>query len=195
MRQGRRAGAATMVAALVSLCALAGCSSSNGSSESVGSTSSSAPTTTASAPTTTTPTSTTVPAADAAILAAYRAEWAAYEHALATANPLDPGLAATMVNPLLHQVEGYLVAYHEEGIVGRGSIALDPRVASLGASAATVLDCQYSASLLYYKASGKEVPPITKPEHDGVKATLVLDGSTWKMKSQHVTEGSCPAGY
>ena len=32
-------------------------------------------------------------------------------------------------------------------------------------------------------------------EHVGVKATLVLDGSTWKVKRQDITEGSCPAGY
>jgi hypothetical protein len=129
------------------------------------------------------------------VLAAYRAEWASYEHALATANPLDPALKATMVNPLLHEVIGNLVTDNQEGIVGKGPIQLDPHVSSLTGSSATILDCPYSASLLIYKKTGKQVPPITKPEHDAVKATLVLDGSTWKVKSQDITEGSCPAGY
>jgi len=129
------------------------------------------------------------------VLTAYRAEWAAYENALSTANPLDPVLQATMVNPLLHEVIGNLVTYNQEGIVGQGSIQLDPHVATLGESSATVLDCPFSSGFLIYKKTGKQVPPITKPEHDAVKATLVLDGSTWKVKVQDITEGSCPAGY
>jgi hypothetical protein len=100
-----------------------------------------------------------------------------------------------MVNPLLHQVEGSLVVDNQEGIVARGSITLHPRVASATATSATVLDCTYSASFLVYKKTGKQVPPITSAEHVGVKATLVLDGSTWKVKRQDLTEGSCPAGY
>jgi hypothetical protein len=158
------------------------------------------PTTTAHQSTTTStlpghPSTTTVPPTDAAILAAYRAEWSAFEHAEADANPLDPLLKATMVDPLLHQVEGYLVADNQEGIVGRGPITLDPKIASATATSATVSDCSYSKAYLYYKRSGKEVPPITGPERIGVKATLVLNGSTWKVKSQVLTEGSCPAGY
>jgi hypothetical protein len=104
-------------------------------------------------------------------------------------------LAATMVNPLLHQVEGSLVADNQEGIVARGPITLHPHLASTTATSAIVLDCTYSASFLVYKKTGKQVPPITSAEHVGVKATLVLDGSTWKVKRQDLTEGSCPAGY
>ena len=163
-----------------------------------GSRTASPPSTTTSLPaasTTTAPATTTLPPDTTAVLTAYRAEWASYEHALATANPLDPSLAATMVNPLLHEVIGNLVTYHQEGIVGQGSIQLYPRVATLGGTSATVLDCSFSSGFLVYKRTGKQVPPITKPEHDAVKATLVLDGSTWKVKSQDITEGSCPAGY
>ena len=54
------------------------------------------PTTTTSTPVT----ATTDPTATA-VLAAYRAAWAAFEHALADANPDDPALAATMVDPQL----------------------------------------------------------------------------------------------
>ena len=129
------------------------------------------------------------------MLTAYRAGWDAYEHALATANPLDPALKATMVNPVLHQVIGNLVTDNMEGIVGKGTITLDPHISSIDGSSATVLDCAFSSSLLVYKKTGKQVPPLTKPEHDAAKTTLVLTGSTWKTKSRQVTEGSCPAGY
>ena len=144
-----------------------------------------------------TPTSTTAPASAeaAAVLTAYSAGWTAVENATVDANPLDPALKATMVNPVLHQVIGNLVTDNMEGIVGTGSIALHPHVASIDASSATVLDCSLSSFFLIYKKTGKQVPPVSKPEHDAVKATLVLDGSTWKTKSRQITEGSCPAGY
>ena len=38
------------------------------------------------------------------------------------------------------------------------------------------------------------VPPITPPENDGVQATLVLTGGTWKVSKQTVTEGRCAPG-
>ncbi len=164
------------------------------------STPSSSPSTTTVVPSTSAPpsssTSTTAPNPEtAAVLTAYRAGWAAYEQATKSANPLDPNLPATMVNPLLHQVEGNLVTYNEEGIVGTGTIELHPRVASIAATKAVVVDCSYSDAFLVYKKTGKQVPPVSKAENVGVKATLVLDDGTWKVKSQNLTEGSCPAGY
>jgi hypothetical protein len=190
MRVSWRVDQATIVGVVVSMSlALSACGSSHGAvppATSIKSTTSS---------TLPSLTSTTIPSADAAILSAYRAGWTAFEEAEADANPLDPMLAATMVNPLLHQVEGSLVADNQEGIVARGLITLHPLLASATATSAIVLDCTYSASFLVYKKTGKQVPPITGAEHVGVKATLVLDGSTWKVKRQDLTEGSCPAGY
>lgn len=146
---------------------------------------------------TTAPTTSTVAtnAAETAVLNAYRAAWSAFEHAGLTANPLDPSLKATMVDPLLHEIEGYLIEDNQEGEVARGTIQLHPHVASLGATKAVVLDCSFSSDFLIYKASGKQVPPISKPENDGVRATLVLEGSTWKVSQRVITEGSCLAGY
>ena len=144
-------------------------------------------------PTTTTSSSTSV-ASSAAVLGAYRAEWAAYQRALATANAYDPSLAATMVDPLLQKVRANLLGYQNAGIVGRGSIQLNPRVVSISATTATVDDCNFSSSELVYAKTGKPVPPITPPEHDYVKATVVLVNGAWKVSQQNVTEGKCPSG-
>jgi hypothetical protein len=100
-------------------------------------------------------------------LAAYRAGWAAFEHALADANPEDPELPATMVDPQLQQVKGNLLADQEQGMVGRGTFTLHPKVTALSATSATVVDCAYSTAALVYQASGKPVPPVTPPENDG----------------------------
>ena len=140
-----------------------------------------------------TSTSTTDPAT-AAVLAAYRAGWAAFEHALADANPEDPELAATMVDPQLQQVKANLLADQRQGMVGRGTTTLHPKVTALSATSATVVDCAYSSAELVYQATGKPVPPVTPPENDGVTSTLVLSGGAWKVSKQIVTDGKCAPG-
>lgn len=190
MRHGRRTGGAAFAAALVGLGALAGCSGSHGAAGSAAHRPFTiAPST---VPTSALPPSTTSPYAP--VLAAYRAGWAAFEHALADANPEDPELAATMVDPELQQVKANLLADEQQGMVGRGTTTLHPRVTALSATSATVVDCAYSTAELVYKATGKPVPPITPPENDGVTSTLVLSGGTWKVSKQIVTDGRCAPG-
>lgn len=143
---------------------------------------------------TTNATSTSGGSTYAAVLAAYRAGWSAYEGALADANAEDPALGATMVDPLLQRVKANLYAYQRQGIVGRGPVALNPKVVTLSPSTAVVVDCTFSSSELVYASTGKPVPPVTPPEHDGVRATLVLTAGSWKVSQQSVTEGKCAAG-
>ena len=140
-----------------------------------------------------TPSSTTDPASTA-VLAAYRAGWRAFEQALAIANPADPALAATMVNPQLQGVKANLLADQRQGMVGRGTFTLHPKIVSISATTATVVDCAYSTAALVYESTGKPVPPVTPPENDGVRATLVLTGGTWKIAKQTVTDGKCAPG-
>ncbi len=128
------------------------------------------------------------------MLEAYRASWSAFEHAAADANPEDPELASTMVDPQLQSVKANLLADQRQGIVGRGTFTLHPRIVALSATTATVADCAYSTAVLVYSSTGKAVPPITPPENDGVQATLVLTGGTWKVYKQTVTDGSCAPG-
>jgi len=128
------------------------------------------------------------------VLAAYRAASGAFEQALVTANPADPALAATMIDPQLQSVKANLLADQRQGIVGRGSVTLHPKVLTLSGSTATVIDCAYSTTDLVYKATGKPVPPVTPPENDGIRATLDLAGGSWKVAKQTVTEGSCAPG-
>lgn len=140
------------------------------------------------------PTSSTASSRDAQVLAAYRAAWAAFEHAATNANPDDPLLAATMTGPQLEGVKANLLADQRQGIVGRGSFVLHPKIVSISATGAAVVDCVYSTAELVYKATGKPVPPVTPPEHDGVRATLVLSGGRWKVDKQTVTDGKCAPG-
>ena len=143
---------------------------------------------------TTKATSTPDDGADAAVLAAYRAAWRAFEHAASDANPSDPLLPATMVDPQLQGVKANLLADRRQGIVGRGTFTLHPKVESITTSTATVVDCLYSTAVLVYANTGKPVPPITPPENDGVRAMLVVSGGTWKVYKQTVTDGKCAPG-
>ena len=143
---------------------------------------------------TTKATSTTGGGTDAAVIAAYRSGWHAFEHALADANPSDPLLPATMVDPQLQSVKANLLADQRQGMVGRGTTTLHPKIIALSASSATIVDCAYSTAELVYQATGKPVPPVTPPENDGVTSTLILTGGTWKVYKQTVTDGKCAPG-
>jgi hypothetical protein len=144
-------------------------------------------------PTGSTSPSTTDPAT-AEVLAAYRASWRAFESAATDANPEDPALAATMIDPQLQGVKANLLADQRQGIIGRGTFTLHPKVVALSATTATVVDCAYSTAVLVYAATGKPVPPVTPPENDGVRSALVLTGGTWKVYKQTVTDGTCAPG-
>jgi hypothetical protein len=140
--------------------------------------------------------STTTNSQAVAVIAAYRAEQTAFEQALQQANPNLTALAQTMTGAQLVSTRGALVTDQVDGIVGRGSVRLHPKLASVTGNQAVVHDCLFSALELMYSTTGKPVPPVTSPEHDGVQATLVqVAPGTWKVSDQHVTDGSCPAGY
>ena len=141
-------------------------------------------------------TSTTTDSQASAVIAAYRAGWAAFEQAQKRANPDASALAATMANPLLQLVRRNLVADQHDGIIVRGSITLHPKLRMLTADRAVVLDCAFDGTELVYRATGKPVPPITRPQKAGVHSVLVrLMPGVWKVADQSVTEGSCPRGY
>ncbi|MDA8072866.1 MAG: hypothetical protein M0Z82_15005 [Actinomycetota bacterium] len=165
-----------------------------GSSGSASTSTTDRPKTSAPSSTATTSTRTTTSATAAAVLAAYRAAWSAFDSAASVANPEDPALAATMVDPQLQSVKANLLADQRQGIVGRGNFALHPKITALSATSATVVDCVYSTAVLVDKATGKQVPPVTPPENDGVTATLVLSGGSWKVSKQTVTDGKCAPG-
>jgi hypothetical protein len=191
MQSGRRSIRSASIAAALSLSlALSACASTPSGSPST--TGTKAPIASTSIPATTT--TTTLAPTSVAVLNAYRAGWAAFEHALADANPSDPELAATMVDPQLQGVRANLLADRKAGMVGRGTTTLHPKIIALSATTATVVDCAYSTAELLYATTGKPVPPVTPPENDGVRSILVLSGSTWKVSKQTVTEGTCAPG-
>ena len=193
MQLGRRSGHAAILAVGVSLSVLlsaCGTAHPSAGSRSRASATTSAPTSS----TSTTPATSSTSGETAAVLAAYRAGWKAFEQALATANPEDPALAATMVDPQLQGVKANLLADQRQGMVGRGTFTLHPKVVSMSATTATVVDCAYSTAELVYVSTGKPVPPVTPPENDGVRATLVLAGGIWKISKQTVTDGKCAPG-
>jgi hypothetical protein len=140
-------------------------------------------------------TTTTNPQA-AAVLSAYRAEQEAFDQAFLTANAYLPDLARTMVDPQLQLVERNLLGEQHDGMVGKGNVVLHPHVVSINGSQAVVEDCLYSTQELVYASTGNPVPPVTPPEHDGVRSVLTeVSPGTWRVSQQTVTEGNCPPGY
>lgn len=133
---------------------------------------------------------------DAAVLSAYRASQVAFDQAIQQADPTLAALAQTMTGSELDSVRRSLVSDQANGIVGRGTVQVHPKLVSISGGRAVIHDCTFSSLELVYKSTGKPVPPATPPEHDGVAATLIQTSpGTWKVSTEHVTEGSCPAGY
>ncbi|HET9732298.1 MAG TPA: hypothetical protein VFP54_06435 [Acidimicrobiales bacterium] len=142
-----------------------------------------------------TATTTTDPEA-AAVLTAYRAEQAAFTAAVDRADPTWPGLAETMTGAQLDSVKRSLVADQISGVVGRGSVQLHPKVASLNGNQAVVLDCAFDSSELVYAKTGKPVPPVTPPGPVAIRSTLLeVQPAVWKVAQQDTKDGPCPAGY
>lgn len=133
---------------------------------------------------------------DAAVLSAYQAEQAAFEQAVDNADPTLPTLAQTMTGTQLTSVERSLVADKTNGIVGRGTVQLHPKVSYVRGTQALVLDCAFDSSELVYAATGKPVPPVTPPEKVAVRSQLTeVSPGVWKVSDQHTSGGSCPPGY
>jgi hypothetical protein len=141
------------------------------------------------------PTTTTNPQA-ATVAAAYRAEQAAFEEAVQNADPTLPALAQTMIGAQLDSVRRSLVADQANGIVGRGSVQLNPKVEYVHGNQALVVDCAFDSSELVYAASGKPVPPVTPPQKVAIRSTLSeVTSGVWKVSNQHASDGSCPSDY
>jgi hypothetical protein len=140
--------------------------------------------------------STTAKSQTAVVLAAYRAEQSAFEHAVDNADPTLPALAQTMTGAQLDSVRRALVTDKADGIVGRGTVRLHPKVSYVRGKHALVLDCVFDSSKLVYAATGKPVPPVTPPENVAVRSQLTeVSPGVWKVSDQHTHEGSCPPGY
>ena len=171
------------LAATVSFCVAAMCASCGGS-DAAGNRSTSSSSTT-----------TTNPQA-AAVVAAYRAEQAAFEEAVQQADPTLPALAQTMTGAQLSSVRRSLVADHANGIVGRGSVRLNPKVSYIRGTQALVVDCAFDSSELVYAATGKPVPPVTPPQKVAIASHLSeVSAGVWKVAEQHTSDGSCPSDY
>jgi hypothetical protein len=176
------------VAALVSLCALTGCSNSSDVARSPSTTSSTlarTTTSTSSAP----PTS----SASTAVLASYRASWSAFEHALADANPSNPGLVATMVDPQLEGVKAtcWPTSAKESSSGAPSRCTKDRRAEDHDGNGGRLRLQHLRAGLCQYRQA---CPSYHATENDGVESSLALTCSTWKVAKQNVTDGTCAPG-
>ena len=145
--------------------------------------------------------------AAAAILQAYQTEEAAWQAASAASDPTYPGLAATMINPLLLSAKKQLFIDQQNGIIVRGGYQhLHPHVVSLTAGTsggsgtiAVLRDCLYSTAVEVYAKTNQPVPNQpngTNPEYDGLQMTFTeVAPGKWMASGEQEVMGQCPAGY
>jgi len=174
---------ATTILLPISAVVVAGC---GGSSPPAGSSGSARPATASPTPN----------GAEAAVLDAYRAADRAYREAAGISDPNYPALESTHANPSLQQIRLTLITRNLNGIVGRGTVQLHPRVESLGPRSAVVVDCAYDGVQLVYKANGKVAsdPGSAVTGYDAIRATLIETPSGWKESEADVRIGKCGPG-
>jgi hypothetical protein len=136
--------------------------------------------------------STTNPA-ESAVLAAWRRYWQVYVAVGSEMRLPDARLSEVATGDELRSLNSGFLAYKSVGQVIRGTIDLAPKLAALDGVRATITDCYASHILVYDAASGKPTGPEPS-QRTLVTATMVLEGSTWKVAAiTHEGEGCTPA--
>ena len=119
--------------------------------------------------------------AKAAVLAAYRAYWADIIAAGKTADWRSPRLDDHATGAALAAVRGHYRALKTLGLVSRGTVKLDPRVAQLRGTTALVEDCTDTSRFLRRDAKTGALRERPATEPTGSVMRLVLVDGTWKV--------------
>jgi hypothetical protein len=126
------------------------------------------------------PTSTTA-SAEAAVLAAYRAYWGDIIAAGKTADWRSPRLDDHATGAALAAVRGHYRALKTLGLVSRGTVKLDPRVAELRGTTALLEDCTDTSRFLRRDAKTGALRERPATEPTGSVMRFVLVDGTWKV--------------
>jgi hypothetical protein len=131
---------------------------------------------------------------NAAVLAGWRNYWDVYVAVGADIHMPDQRLASVATGDELKQLGGSFLAAQSANQVLKGTVELAPVVTSRAASQATVRDCYLSHIVVADRATGKPIG-AERNERTLVTATMVLDGTTWKVAGiRHEGDGCSSAG-
>ena len=130
---------------------------------------------------------------NADILTAWRSAEQAFDSAALTADPTEPALPATTVDPQLSFTKELLGAMQASGQLARGAVSYgQPVVVAETSSEATVRSCLHDAEIVFDRATGLPVPGIEGEVADELVVSLMLrtDGG-WKLSDQTVRANVC----
>ena len=127
------------------------------------------------------------------IITAWLASQRAFETAALTADPNEPSLAATTIDPQLSWTRALLDEMHASGQLARGRVEPgSPEVLAFQGTQAVVQSCDYDTEIAVWAASGRPVPGLPgQVDYELVTSTMELTGSGWKLSTQSVGTGQC----
>jgi len=126
------------------------------------------------------------------VLDGYRAAVAALDQAGATADPNSPALSATWTGAALTQIKQYLIGAKAQGLVTRGQIQGNPRVASIDGTTAKVNDCVVDNK--FYDAQTGALKDTPGQSRVGSEVTMVLGANgTWLLSDRNRKDAICGA--
>jgi hypothetical protein len=130
---------------------------------------------------------------DDEIASAWQAAEYAFEAAVRSADPFQPDLQATTVEPLLGEIRQMLAQMQSDGEIATGPVHLGaPKIVTVGAEAATVTSCAWDAEIVVLAATSEPVPGILgQVEVERITSTMERTVSGWKLAEQTVEADPC----
>jgi hypothetical protein len=131
--------------------------------------------------------------ADKQVLSAWLAAEEAFHEAVLTADPDEPDLAATTLEPQLGVRLAFLEGMRASDEIARGSTDYgSPNVMAMAGSQATVRSCVDDAEIVISLASSRPVAgELGQVDNNEVTSEMGLTPSGWKLITQHVVVGKC----
>jgi hypothetical protein len=127
------------------------------------------------------------------VISAWLAAEVAFEQAALTADPDQPDLAATTVDPQLAWSQSLLAQMQSSGEVSRGPVDHGhPQILAQQAGVATVRSCMYDAEVVESSVTGRPVPgEAGQVDFELFTSTMEQTDTGWKLSTQTVGVGSC----
>ena len=137
-----------------------------------------------------------VSVADQQVLSAWLAAELAFHDAGLTADPNEPALAATTLEPQLGVRRSFFEQMRAAGEVGRGPTHYGtPTVTMLEGHRATVQACAYDQEIVVLAATGRPVAGVSgQVDYVAYTSSMELTSGGWKLLTQGVATANRCAG-
>ena len=127
------------------------------------------------------------------IVSAWFSAQQAFETAALTADPFEPDLAVTTMDPQLTSTRSLLARMRAAGQIARGGVRYGrPVVKLIGPDEAIVQSCAHDAEIVVSASTGAPAPGVPgQVDFELFDSTMELSDGEWRLVTQQVGVGQC----